>query len=88
MDEDQHAAGRNAIERRLAAVGCDVAVIRSNYATKEDLAKLESRVISTMQDRLGRLDGTLAEVENRLIRWFFATSVSLATIAFTAGKFL
>ncbi len=84
MDEDQHAGQRNGIERRLAAVERDVAVILSNYATKEDLVKLESKV----QDRLSRLDNSLSEMKNRVIRWFFATTVSLAAVAFTAGKFL
>jgi hypothetical protein len=86
MDEDTQTAVRhgNGNERRLAAVERDVAVIRSNYATKEDLVKLESKV----QDRLSRLDNNLSEMENRLIRWFFATTVSLAAVAFSAGKFL
>lgn len=84
MDEDQHAGQRNGAERRLAAIERDVAVVVSNYATKEDLVKLESKV----QDRLSRLDNNLSEMENRLIRWFFATTVSMAAIAFSAGKFL
>ncbi|QGZ40856.1 hypothetical protein IP92_03851 [Pseudoduganella flava] len=86
MEEDTQTITRNGNgnERRLAAVERDVAVIRSNYATKEDLVKLESKV----QDRLSRLDNNLSEMENRLIRWFFATTVSLAAVAFSAGKFL
>jgi len=71
-------------ERRFAAVERDVAVIGSNYATKEDLAKLESRV----QDRLSRIDNNLAEVQNRLIRWYFATSVGLTAVVFSAARFL
>ena len=86
MEDDTQKVARhgNGNERRLAAVERDVAVIRSNYATKEDLVKLESKV----QDRLSRLDNNLSEMENRLIRWFFATTVSLAAVAFSAGKFL
>jgi hypothetical protein len=82
MDES-NVSHRNGNERRLAAVERDVAVIRSNYATKEDLVKLESKV----QDRLSRLDNNLSEMENRLVRWFFATSLTLAGAAFGAARF-
>lgn len=54
------------ILERLFAVERDVAVIRSNYVTKEDLAALEVR----------------------LIKWFIGTAVTLAGIAFAAGKWI
>ena len=84
MEEDSKGSHHNGTERRLAAVERDVAVIGSNYATKEDLVKLESRV----QDRLSRIENVMAGMENRLVRWFFGTSVGLAALAFSFGKYL
>jgi len=88
----QSGAGRNASancasngsERRFAAVERDVAVIGSNYATKEDLVKLESRV----QDRLSRIESGMAGIENRLVRWYFGTSVALVALVFSIGKLM
>lgn len=76
--------GGNGTERRFAAIERDVAVLVSNYCTKEDIVRVELKLL----DRFGRLDATMAELESRLVRWFFATSVSLAAGAFTAAKFL
>jgi hypothetical protein len=78
------AGNGNGTERRFAAIERDVAVFVSNYCTKEDLVRVELKVL----DRFGRLDATMAEMESRMVRWFFATTVSLAAVAFTAGKFL
>lgn len=84
MEENPHASQSNGRERRLPAVERDVAVIGSNYATKEDLVKLESRV----QDRLSRIENGMGTMENRLIRWYFGTSVGLVGVAFAFGKYL
>jgi hypothetical protein len=88
MEESSNDAHRgaapNGYERRLAAVERDVAVIGSNYATKEDLVKLESRV----QDRFARVESMVSGVENRLIRWYFGTSVALVALVFSIGKLM
>jgi hypothetical protein len=77
-------ASSNGAERRFAAIERDVAVIASNYCTKEDLVKVELKML----DRFGRLDATLAELESRVVRWVFASVVSVAAVCFTAGKLL
>lgn len=71
--DDTTSEWRNSVERRLGSLETDVAVIRSNYATKEDLARLETRMTA---------------VEGRLIRWFFATATGLSMVAFAAGRYL
>jgi predicted fused transcriptional regulator/phosphomethylpyrimidine kinase len=43
--DDNTAEWRNSMERRIGALETDVAVIRSNYATKQDLAALEMRLV-------------------------------------------
>ncbi|UGQ46781.1 hypothetical protein [Massilia endophytica] len=43
--DDTSAEWRGSVERRLAALEKDVAIILSNYATREDLARLESKLI-------------------------------------------
>jgi len=88
----QSGAGRNASancasngsERRFAAVERDVAVIGSNYATKEDIVKLEARV----QDRLSRIESGMSAIENRLVRWYFGTSVALVALVFSIGRLM
>jgi hypothetical protein len=83
MDEN-HSDWRNRIECRIEAlegdfvvVKTDLAVIRNNYCTKEDLARLETRMTANM-----------AELERRLICWFIATSIALATVCFGVARFL
>jgi len=71
--DDTTSEWRNSVERRLGSLETDVAVIRSNYATKEDLARLETRMTA---------------LESRLIRWFFASATGLSVAAFAAGRYL
>lgn len=76
------------IERRLSAVEINLAVVKSNYATKEDIAKLHETIAAGDHS----LELKMAQMETRLIKWFIATAITLAgvsgSLAFLAARFI
>ena len=82
------AAQLSDLGNRLRAVEIDVAVITSNYATREDVANLGIKT----QVSISSLEIRMAQMEARLIKWFIGTAITLSavvgTIAFTAAKFV
>lgn len=72
--DDTTAEWRSSIERRIGALETDVAIIRSNYVTKEDLANVERR-----------LEGQISALEARLIKWFVATAAAMSLVSFSAA---
>lgn len=99
-----------ALEKDMAAVKTDLAVIRSNYVTKEDLAReigslradmnSENGLLradmyreigalrAEMHHEMGLLRSDMAKMEANILKWFIATAVTLATLAFAAGRFI
>lgn len=61
------------ILERLSALERDVAVIRSNYATKADIAELQA---------------SIAALEAKMLKWFIGTAITMAGVAFAAAKWI
>jgi hypothetical protein len=68
------------VVERLNAVAVDVAVVKSNYATREDIARTHEAIAETR--------GDIANMESSLLKWFFATTLTLASLAFVAARYI
>jgi hypothetical protein len=66
-----------AVEGDMVVMKTDLAVIRNNYCTKEDLVHLETRMTANM-----------AELERRLVRWFVGTAVTFVVAAISVTRLL
>jgi glutathione S-transferase len=72
------------ILERLSAVERDVAVIRSNYVTKADLAEVQA----TLQASIAALEANMTALEARMLKWFIGTAITLAGLAFAAARWI
>jgi len=76
MVDDQEIT-RQEFERRLATLEQNVAVILSNYATKEDIARLETQ--------MARMETQMARMQTRLLKWVIgAMAASIVSVIGTA----
>lgn len=57
---------------RVTVVEVHLAVIKSNYSTREDVAKVKEDI---------------AKLEVSLLKWFIGTAVTIAGLAFAAARF-
>ncbi|MGV7208021.1 hypothetical protein ACLB1G_09205 [Oxalobacteraceae bacterium A2-2] len=74
---DQFNAEFKTVNSRLSALETDVAVIRSNYVTRADMA-----------EQFGGLRTEMAKMESRLIRWMVGMSVTVAGIVFGLARYI
>jgi hypothetical protein len=63
------------VVERLARLETRVELIASQMATKADIAQLATKA-------------EMAALETRMVKWFVGTAVTLAGLAFAAGKFV
>jgi glutathione S-transferase len=68
------------VAERLARLETRVELMASQMATKADIAQTKADIA------LIRVE--MAALETRLIKWFIGTAVTLAGLAFAAGKFV
>ena len=78
---DQQEEAKLRYERRFAAIEQNVAVILSNCATKEDMARLETRI--------AHMETQMAHMETRLIKGVIgAMAASMVGVIGTAASIL
>ena len=69
-------------EHRFAAIEQNVAVILSNYATREDIARLETQIVR-MEISNAQMETQIARMESHLIKWMmglmFGTVISIVS---------
>jgi hypothetical protein len=89
VDEEDDAKLR--YERRFAALEQNVAVIMSNYATKEDIAQLGTQIVrmetqmARMETQMARMETQMARMETRLVKWVIgAMAASIVSVIGTA----
>jgi len=61
------------IDQRFGAVEADLAVIRSNYVTKADLAEEAGR----LRGDIAKVETNIAKLEASMLKWFMATTLSV-----------
>ena len=78
------AAKFEVLEGSVAKLKVDVEVIRSNYATKADLANLEAQMARLETGMISRM----SQLETGLVKWFIFTWLAMAGTTFAIVKFV
>ncbi|MBF7995597.1 hemolysin XhlA [Rahnella sp. SAP-29] len=68
------------LEGDVSKISIDLAVIKSNYATKEDVAKLESSI--------EKVNTKISDAISGQTKWLCVTMISLVAASFAVAKYL
>jgi uncharacterized protein YydD (DUF2326 family) len=82
------------LETRVELIASQIAILMNQMATKADKAdiaqmatKADIAQMATKAD-IALIRADMAALETRMIKWFVGTAVTLAGLAFAAGKFV
>lgn len=71
-----------------------MAVIVSNYASKADIAKLDTRIAQTdasvarLETSIAKFETSLAKTVAAMIKWYIATSMALTGLVFGIARYV
>jgi hypothetical protein len=74
----------SALRADVSKLQIDVGIIASNYATKTDVANLKTE----LKDEIRKVSSKVESMEGKIIKWFVATGMGIATFAFAVAKYL
>ncbi len=70
----------SAMRTDVSKLQVDVGIIASNYATKTDVADVKTLIANVRTE--------IKSMETKIINWFLATGIGIATFAFAVAKYL
>lgn len=83
------------VGERGGALETDVAVIQSNYVRRDEFADLRTevrvgfaQVDARIETGIAKLDAKIDRSTATLLKWMFASQLSVAALVLAAGKYL
>ena len=78
----------NALEDDTRKIKTDVAVIRSNYVTREDLQREVGRLREDLQREVGSLKESIEKMGRVMIMWSAGSMLTVATLALAFLRYM
>ncbi|EEF27203.1 conserved hypothetical protein [Ricinus communis] len=75
---------------RVGALETDVAVMQSNYVRRDEFADLRTEVrvgFAQVDAQFGRTDAKIDRATSTLLKWMFASQLSVAALVVAAIKY-